>query len=263
MHTNRSIWPREEPMNAEDRKVGPIPLPWFIPLCIFAPFLLTLIGFFVYQQTVKRYLNRKKLRAQDGGKQVEIGRTTKPDLCHSTFFALILKYSNRPETFVQITVMPPFYPYTTSAGLYLPQTMNSVIRTYTSTSTAMPTHPPLSLLTQLPTPPPIPFPSFMNRVDSSSTSNPTSAYASPTPTLLITAEAGTSISAPIIIGIIAALLFLFGGLGWFAYYALVTLPRRWKVLVEKKKVAKERAEREARKAEEEDAKRVEDGVFVV
>ena len=48
MHTARHIWLRASPTTAEDRKVGPTPLPWFIPLCIFDPFFLTLIGYFVY-----------------------------------------------------------------------------------------------------------------------------------------------------------------------------------------------------------------------
>jgi hypothetical protein len=55
---------RAEPINAEDRKIGPIPLPWFIPICVFAPFLLTFIAWVLYLQTVKRYQNKKLLQAQ-------------------------------------------------------------------------------------------------------------------------------------------------------------------------------------------------------
>ena len=55
---------RAEPINAEDRKIGPIPLPWFIPMCVFAPFFLTFIAWVFYQQTVKRYQNKKLLQAQ-------------------------------------------------------------------------------------------------------------------------------------------------------------------------------------------------------
>jgi hypothetical protein len=55
---------RAEPLNAEDHKIGPIPLPWFIPMCAFTPFFLTFIGWVLWQQTVKRYQNKKLLQAQ-------------------------------------------------------------------------------------------------------------------------------------------------------------------------------------------------------
>jgi hypothetical protein len=61
---------RAEPINAEDRKIGPIPLPWFIPMCVFAPFFLTFISWVLYQQTVKRYQNKKVLRAQQEHRRV-------------------------------------------------------------------------------------------------------------------------------------------------------------------------------------------------
>ncbi|KAF9693150.1 hypothetical protein EKO04_008687 [Ascochyta lentis] len=53
------------PINAEDRKVGPIPLPWFIPLCIFLPTFLTMLGYFVYLHTVKKLRNKKQMKKQD------------------------------------------------------------------------------------------------------------------------------------------------------------------------------------------------------
>ncbi|KAG9195205.1 hypothetical protein G6011_00325 [Alternaria panax] len=55
---------RAESINAEDHKIGPIPLPWFIPMCVFAPFFLTFIAWVFYQQTVKRYQNKKQMQAQ-------------------------------------------------------------------------------------------------------------------------------------------------------------------------------------------------------
>jgi hypothetical protein len=55
---------RAEPINAEDRKIGPIPLPWFIPICVFAPFLLSFVAWVFYQQTVKRYQNKKRMQAE-------------------------------------------------------------------------------------------------------------------------------------------------------------------------------------------------------
>jgi hypothetical protein len=55
---------RAEPINAEDRKIGPIPLPWFIIMCVFAPFFLTFTLWVLHQQTVQRYRNKKLLQAQ-------------------------------------------------------------------------------------------------------------------------------------------------------------------------------------------------------
>jgi hypothetical protein len=54
MHLTRAVL-----VNAEDRKVGPIPLPWFIPICIFTPFFITFLLFFSYQQTIIRYRNKQ------------------------------------------------------------------------------------------------------------------------------------------------------------------------------------------------------------
>ncbi|KAA8611788.1 Hamartin domain-containing protein [Pyrenophora tritici-repentis] len=52
-----------EPQNAEDRKIGPIPLPLFIAICIFGPSMVSFFCWFIYQNTVKRAQN-KKLRAE-------------------------------------------------------------------------------------------------------------------------------------------------------------------------------------------------------
>lgn len=66
----------DTPINAEDRKVGPIPLPWFIPICIFVPSLLTMLGYFIYLNTAKKYKDKKQMKAQDeeaaGGQAQEI-----------------------------------------------------------------------------------------------------------------------------------------------------------------------------------------------
>lgn len=55
----------ETPINAEDRKVGAIPLPVFIPMCIFTPSLLAILGYFIYLKTVKKYKDKKQLAKQD------------------------------------------------------------------------------------------------------------------------------------------------------------------------------------------------------
>jgi hypothetical protein len=66
--------------------------------------------------------------------------------------------------------------------------------------------------------------------------NTTIAHASaPTPTILISSEAGTSLATPDIVAIIAAVLFLFGGLAWFAYHALVTLPKHKRALLRERR----------------------------
>ncbi|KAJ4377005.1 hypothetical protein N0V86_006444 [Didymella sp. IMI 355093] len=59
---------KEEPVveeAEEDRKVGPIPLPVFIPMCIFTPSLLASLGYFMYLKTVKKYNDKKQLAKQD------------------------------------------------------------------------------------------------------------------------------------------------------------------------------------------------------
>lgn len=53
------------PINAEDRKVGLIPLPWFIPMCIFIPSFAAMLGGAIYLHTVKKYRNKKRLAAED------------------------------------------------------------------------------------------------------------------------------------------------------------------------------------------------------
>jgi hypothetical protein len=48
-------------------------------------------------------------------------------------------------------------------------------------------------------------------------------------------SAGTSLSAAGVIGIIAAVVFVFGGLAWFAWHALSLLPRRKKAILKERK----------------------------
>jgi hypothetical protein len=138
--------------------------------------------------------------------------------------------------------MPPFYPYTFTVSI-LPTT---------PTARPYPCHNSTALR----------FPS-----PSSPTGSVVIAATSPhpTPTLLISAEAGTSISTPAIIGIIAALLFLFGGMAWFAFHALVTMPRRKREIVKERGRARRRAEKAARVHRERLGKvhRGSDGIFVV
>lgn len=55
----------ETPINAEDRKVGAIPLPVLIPMCIFRHSLLAILGYFIYLKTVKKYKDKKQLAEQD------------------------------------------------------------------------------------------------------------------------------------------------------------------------------------------------------
>jgi hypothetical protein len=67
------------------------------------------------------------------------------------------------------------------------------------------------------------------------------AQSSPTPTRITNYSQGISLSPASIIGIIAAVLFLFGGLAWFAYHAHVTIPKR------KKEAMRKRRERDLRR----------------
>ncbi|KAF2024228.1 hypothetical protein EK21DRAFT_94246 [Setomelanomma holmii] len=89
-------------------------------------------------------------------------------------------------------------------------------------------------LTNFTWPSPLPSPSTI----SSNLTNPTIvahvSVPNPTPTL-ISGEAGTSPSTPGIVAIIAAVVFLFGGLAWFAWHALITLPRRKKMLIKERR----------------------------
>ncbi|KAF1835959.1 hypothetical protein BDW02DRAFT_494809 [Decorospora gaudefroyi] len=63
------LHPRNPPKNAEDRKIVPIPLPWFIPLCVFAPFFMTFILFVLYHYTIKRPRAKKALQAPGSAEQ--------------------------------------------------------------------------------------------------------------------------------------------------------------------------------------------------
>ncbi|KZM22702.1 hypothetical protein ST47_g6123 [Ascochyta rabiei] len=67
----------ETPINAEDYKVGPIPLPWFIPLCIFIPTFLTMLVYFIYLHTIKKHQDKKRMAAQD--EEAAGGGTKKED----------------------------------------------------------------------------------------------------------------------------------------------------------------------------------------
>jgi amino acid transporter len=66
--------------------------------------------------------------------------------------------------------------------------------------------------------------------------NATLTLATPTPSPNIPAQnaIGTSLPAAGIVGIVAGLGFLFGGLAWFAYFALVVLPVRKKALLKER-----------------------------
>lgn len=45
--------------------LGPLPLPAFIAICIFAPSFVGVSCWVVYRHTVKKYLDRKRYSAQD------------------------------------------------------------------------------------------------------------------------------------------------------------------------------------------------------
>ena len=123
--------------------------------------------------------------------------------------------------------MPPFYPYTFTLST-LPTPTPHPCQNATATSLRYPT-------------PSSPTGSVVIANAAAGTSP--SLTSIPTPTLLISAEAGTSLSTSALVGIIAALLFLFGGIAWFAFYALVTLPQRKKAIVEERGRARRAAER--------------------
>jgi predicted membrane protein len=40
-------------------------LPLFIPMCIFTPSLVAILGYFIYLKTVKKYKDKKQLVKQD------------------------------------------------------------------------------------------------------------------------------------------------------------------------------------------------------
>lgn len=53
------------------RKIGPIPLPIFVALCIFGPSLGSFFFWFIYQQTIKRARNKKARAAQEEQRIIE------------------------------------------------------------------------------------------------------------------------------------------------------------------------------------------------
>ena len=64
----------DTPINAEDRKVGPIPLPWFIGLCIFTPCFLAILGYSIHLHTVKMYKDKKQLASEITVQNKEAGK---------------------------------------------------------------------------------------------------------------------------------------------------------------------------------------------
>lgn len=48
-----------------DPRLGPIPLPAFIAICIFAPSFVGVSCWFVYRHTIKKYLHKRRYLAQD------------------------------------------------------------------------------------------------------------------------------------------------------------------------------------------------------
>jgi hypothetical protein len=70
MPTRILLFPRGTSVNAEDIKIGPIPLTLFIPLCLFGPILvMTLVG--LYTSRSKR-VDREMERQRHGGEDVEM-----------------------------------------------------------------------------------------------------------------------------------------------------------------------------------------------
>lgn len=59
---------------------------------------------------------------------------------------------------------------------------------------------------------------------------------------------GTSLSAGGVIAIIAAVIFLFGGLAWFVWYTLGVLPRRKKAKLKERRKRREDAEKHTERA---------------
>jgi hypothetical protein len=54
------------PQNAEDVHIGPLPLPWLIPICIFTPAFLSFIAFVIYRYTVVRHRRKKQIALGEG-----------------------------------------------------------------------------------------------------------------------------------------------------------------------------------------------------
>jgi hypothetical protein len=87
-------------------------------------------------------------------------------------------------------------------------------------------------------PPFYPYPPPHTTITTATTTTPRNAAQPspiPTPTPITDYSAGTSLSAVSIIGIIAAVLFLFSGLAWFAYNALVTKPKQEKEAIRRRR----------------------------
>ena len=61
MFPPRAILPAG-PKNAEEVKLGPIPLPLLITLCIFTPCLIAFVIFIVYRVTIKQRVWKKKVQ---------------------------------------------------------------------------------------------------------------------------------------------------------------------------------------------------------
>jgi hypothetical protein len=51
--------------NPSNPTIGPIPLPAFIAICIFAPSFVGVSCWVVYRHTIKKYLDRKRYSARD------------------------------------------------------------------------------------------------------------------------------------------------------------------------------------------------------
>ena len=51
--------------NPSDPRIGPLPLPAFIAMCIFAPSFVGVSYWVVYRHTIKKYLNKRRYAAQD------------------------------------------------------------------------------------------------------------------------------------------------------------------------------------------------------
>ena len=60
-----------EAQDTPQSKVGPIPLPLFIALCVFGPSMAAFIVWFIYQNTVKRARNKKARAAQEEARIAE------------------------------------------------------------------------------------------------------------------------------------------------------------------------------------------------
>jgi len=57
--------------SSPDNKIGPIPLAIFVALCVFGPFMVSFIVWFIYQNTVLRARNKKARAAQEEARIAE------------------------------------------------------------------------------------------------------------------------------------------------------------------------------------------------